>query len=85
MEAGFVKKWLSDITQQSKILEIRQEGTVEKVLIDLNKLQGAVVALGIGYIVSIIALIGEMWHWKYIVLKNPNYNRYRMDLFYKRI
>ncbi|XP_011493794.1 PREDICTED: glutamate receptor 1, partial [Ceratosolen solmsi marchali] len=84
MEAGFVKKWLSDITQQSKILELRQEGTVQKLLVDLDKLQGAVVALGFGYIIGIIALVGEIWYWKYIVLKNPNYNKYRKELFYKK-
>ena len=85
MEAGLVKKWLSDITQQSKILELRQEGIAQKALIDLDKLQGAVVALGIGYFVSILALATEIWHWKYIVLRDPNYNKYRMDLFYRKM
>lgn len=85
IEAGFVEKWLSDITQQSKILELRGEGTAEKALVDLDKLQGAVVALGIGYFFSLLALAAETWHWRYIVMRNPNFNKYRMDLFYKKM
>lgn len=85
VEAGFVQKWLSDIIQQSKTLELRQEGSAEKALIDLDKLQGAVVALAIGYFLGIIALSGEFWHWNKIVLKDPNYNKYRLDLFYKNM
>ncbi|OXU31196.1 hypothetical protein TSAR_015943 [Trichomalopsis sarcophagae] len=85
IEAGFVEKWLSDITQQSKILELRGEGIADKALIDLDKLQGAVVALGIGYLISLLALAAETWHWRYVVMRHPNFNKYRMDLFYKRM
>lgn len=75
---------MSDITQQSKVLELRQEGTAQKALIDFDKLQGAVVALLLGYILGIIMLAAESWHWKYIVLKDPNFNKYRLDSFYKK-
>lgn len=84
IEGGFVNKWLSDITQQTKILELRQEGTAEKALIDLDKLQGAIVALILGYILGIIIFAAESWHWKYVVLKDPNFNKYHLDSFYKR-
>ena len=83
MEAGFVQKWLSDIEQQTKILEISQEGMTQSNLIDLPKLQGAAVALAVGYLIGLLALIIELLHWKYVILKNPTFNKYHMDEFYK--
>lgn len=75
-------KWLSDVTEWSKIVEIRIDSDAPKALVDLQKLHGALVALAIGYFVSFVALGGEILYWKYVVMKNPAYDKYQMDLFY---
>ncbi|XP_066594491.1 ionotropic receptor 21a-like isoform X2 [Prorops nasuta] len=85
IEAGLVQKWLSDVMEWSKITEIRQESAPEKALINLHKLHGALVALGIGYFISFLAFITEILHWKYLVLKHPQYDKYRLDEFYKSV
>ncbi|KAJ8680096.1 hypothetical protein QAD02_015883 [Eretmocerus hayati] len=85
IESGFVQKWLSDVVQQSKVLELRQEGQAQKALIDLDKLLCAMVALIFGYFLGILALAFEIWYWKKVVMRDPNYNKYRMDLFYKKM
>ncbi|KAL7293182.1 hypothetical protein TKK_0013330 [Trichogramma kaykai] len=84
IEAGLVEKWINDITQQSKTLELKQEGNAPKAFIDISKLQGAAVALGIGYFTGALALGGELFYWKKFVIKNPNFSKYHMDVFYKK-
>ncbi|XP_076182411.1 ionotropic receptor 68a isoform X2 [Ptiloglossa arizonensis] len=39
IETGLVEKWLSDVMEWSKIMEIRQETESEKALVNLHKLQ----------------------------------------------
>lgn len=82
VEAGFVAKWLSDVTEWSKIVELRFKSPPEQTLVNLHKLHGALVALGIGYFFSFVALATEMFHWKYVVMRNPAYDKYQMDVFY---
>ncbi|XP_025271183.1 ionotropic receptor 40a isoform X2 [Camponotus floridanus] len=82
-EIGLVRKWLSDVMEWSKINESRQQSKSETALVNLRKLYGALIALGIGYIFSFIALFGEIIYWKYVVLRDPKYDKYYLDIFYK--
>lgn len=82
-EIGLVHKWLSDVMEWSKINEARQQSKSETALVNLRKLYGAFIALGIGYFLSFIALFGEIIHWKYVVLRDPKYDKYYLDIFYK--
>lgn len=84
MEIGLVGKWLSDVMEWSKITESRQESDSGTALMDLPKLHAAFVALAIGYVFSSVALLAEILHWKYVVLKDPTYDKYHLDTFYKR-
>lgn len=82
-EIGLVHKWLSDVMEWSKINESRQQSKSETALVNLRKLYGALIALGIGYIFGFIALFGEIIYWKYVVLRDPKYDKYYLDIFYK--
>lgn len=77
-----VEKWLSDVMEWSKIMEIRQETESEKALVNLHKLQGAFIAIIGAYILASIVLVGEILYWKYIILKDPKYDKYHLDIFY---
>lgn len=85
IEVGLVNKWLSDVIYPSRLTEKQQEKMSEKALVNLHKLYGALVALSIGYFFSLIALIWEILHWKYIILNNPKYDKYHLDKFYAKI
>ena len=65
IEAGFVGKWLSDIVQESSNMELKQEGESQKAIIDFAKLQGGLVALGVGLLIGLVALISEMLYWRW--------------------
>ncbi|XP_029678028.1 ionotropic receptor 40a-like [Formica exsecta] len=82
-EIGLVRKWLSDVMEWSKINESRQKSNSETALVNLRKLYGAFIALGIGYFLSFVALLGEIIHWRYVVLRDPKYDKYHMDIYYK--
>ncbi|XP_072751469.1 probable glutamate receptor [Anoplolepis gracilipes] len=82
-EIGLVRKWLSDVMEWSKITESRQKSDSEAALVNLRKLYGALIALAIGYLLSFMALFGEIIHWRYVVLRDPNYDKYHLDMFYK--
>jgi len=82
-ETGLVRKWLSDVMEWSKINESRQKFKSETALVNLRKLHGAFTALGIGYFLGFIVLLGEILHWRYVVLKDPRYDKYHLDLFYR--
>lgn len=82
VEIGLVRKWLSDVMEWSKITESRQKSESETALVDLTKLYAAFVALAIGYFFSFVALLGEILYWKYVVLKDPTYDKYHLDTFY---
>ncbi|XP_026329995.1 glutamate [NMDA] receptor subunit 1 [Hyposmocoma kahamanoa] len=80
VEVGLVEKWLNDA-----MYSIRTLNTVDdeiKALMNLKKLYGAFVALGIGYLVSSIVLIAELIHWHLIVKRDPNFDKYALDLYY---
>lgn len=81
-EIGLVHKWLSDVMEWSKIKE-SQVSEPEATLVNLRKLHGAFVALAIGYLLGFVALLGEIVHWRYVVLRDPKYDKYHLDVFYK--
>lgn len=82
IEIGLVQKWLNDVMEWPKIMEIRQEAESEKALVNLHKLQGAFFAIISGYLLAFMILISEILHWKYIVLKDPKFDKYHLDIFY---
>lgn len=82
IEIGLVKKWLNDVMEWPKIMEIRQEAESEKALVNLHKLKGAFFAIIFGYLLAFMILIGEILYWKYIVLKDPKFDKYHLDIFY---
>ncbi|CAL1688604.1 unnamed protein product [Lasius platythorax] len=83
-EIGLVRKWLSDVMEWSKINESQQKSESEAALVNLRKLYGALIALGIGYFLGFVALFSEIIHWRYVVLRNPKYDKYHLDIFYKK-
>lgn len=83
-EVGLVRKWLSDVMEWSKINEARLKSNPEIALVNLRKLYGALTALGIGYLLGFVALFGEILHWRYVVLRDPKYDKYHLDIFYKK-
>ncbi|RLZ02244.1 Ionotropic receptor 68a [Cephus cinctus] len=83
IEAGLVQKWLNDVMEWAKNSEKPLDTNAPKALINLHKLYGALVALGIGYSLGFITLVYEILHWKYIVLKDSKYDKYYLDVFYK--
>lgn len=82
-ENGLVRKWLSDVMEWSKINEFQQESESKTALVNLRKLHGALVALAVGYSLGLVALLGEILHWRYFVLRDPKYDKYHLDTFYK--
>lgn len=43
---------------------------------DLKKFYGALVALGCGYVLALIALAGEAAYWRFVIEKHPHYDKY---------
>ena len=84
VEVGLLQKWLKDVTEWSRISDMKQEHESQKALVNFHKLQGALVALGIGYFLSLFALAAEIFHWRYIVMRNPLFDKYHLDVFYSR-
>lgn len=79
IEAGLVSKWLSEAVRniESSVDE------PQEALMDLKKMYGAFVALGIGYFISIVALVGEIIYWKCVVVKSPLYDEYALYKLYE--
>nr|QMS80365.1 ionotropic receptor [Histia rhodope] len=80
VEVGLVEKWLNDAMHPIKSLDSQEEEI--KALMNLKKLYGAFIALAIGYFLSTISLIGEFIHWYLIVKKDPNFDKYALDVYY---
>lgn len=79
-----VSKWLSDVTEWSKIAEKKHEDDPVKAFVNFKKLQGALVALGIGYTIGLMVFVAEIVHFKYVILRDPAYDKYHLDEFYKK-
>lgn len=80
VEVGLVEKWLNDAMQPIRALVSNEEEI--KALMNLRKLYGAFIALGIGYTLSFIALAGELIHWNFVVKTDPQFDKYAVDLYY---
>ncbi|KOB69888.1 putative chemosensory ionotropic receptor IR68a, partial [Operophtera brumata] len=80
VEVGLAEKWLNDAMYPIRSLETNEEEI--KALMNLKKLYGAFIALAIGYTLSFISLIGELFYWKYIVKRDPNFDKFTIDLYY---
>jgi hypothetical protein len=83
VEAGLVKKWLKDVMLNivSADSTIKEEDS-NKPLMNLHKLYGAFVALGVGYLISVCALTGEKIHWQCVVKKSAMYDKYATNIYY---
>lgn len=81
IEAGLIKKWLADVMLNTTVAESPIQKSGLKALMDLKKFVGALVALGAGYFIGMIALIFENLYWYYIVQRNPLYDKYN-NTFY---
>lgn len=81
IEAGLTNKWLADSIQkfQSSI-----ENEPQEALMDLKKMYGAFVALATGYLLALIALIGENIYWKFVTQRHPNYDKLFLAKLYKK-
>lgn len=82
VEVGLVEKWLNDAMYKIRSLEKKAEEI--KALMNLKKLYGAFVALAIGYFLSATCLIWELLHWKFIVKRDPNFDKYATNLYYMK-
>lgn len=80
VEVGLVEKWLNDAMYQIRSLETNEEEI--KALMNLKKLYGAFIALAIGYSLSFLSLIGELLHWKYVVERDPGFDKFYIDQYY---
>nr|AOE47990.1 putative ionotropic receptor IR [Athetis lepigone] len=81
VEVGLVEKWLNDAMYHIRTLETSEDEV--KALMNLKKLYGAFIALAIGYTLSAMCLIGELIHWHIIVKRDPNFDKYALDLYYR--
>ena len=68
----------------SKLAEKRFEEAPTKAVVNFKKLQGALVALAFGYAVSIVVLVYEIIHWKYVILRDPAYDKYHVTEFFRQ-
>lgn len=80
IEAGLVSKWLSEAVRSYE----HSEEEMAEALMDLKKMYGAFVALGIGYLISVVALLGEIVYWKCVVVKSPLYDEYALYKLYEK-
>ncbi|XP_060810809.1 glutamate receptor ionotropic, kainate glr-3 [Amyelois transitella] len=80
VEVGLVEKWLNDAMHPIRVLETNENEI--KALMNLKKLYGAFIALAIGYFLSLVSLIGELIHWHCFVKKDPQFDKYALDVYY---
>lgn len=86
IEGGLVGKWLADamlptVTAEPLISE-SDSGDSGKALMNLKKLYGGLVALGIGYFISITVLAAELIYWHHIFTKSPKFDPYALRTYY---
>jgi hypothetical protein len=73
VEAGLVQKWLVDATMS---FDSSIEPAPAEALMDLKKFYGALVALGCGYFLALLAFSIEKLHWRFVIQKHPNFDKY---------
>ncbi|XP_050678729.1 uncharacterized protein LOC126974989 [Leptidea sinapis] len=82
VEVGLVVKWLNDAMYLIRSLDSSKDEI--KALMNLQKMYCAFIALAIGYIISVICLIGEYLHWNLIVKRDPKFDKYHIDQYFKK-
>ncbi|GAB0087754.1 Ionotropic glutamate receptor [Sergentomyia squamirostris] len=82
IETGLVKKWLSDTIEEfASSIEKPPEGAI----VNLKKMTAAFVALGLGYFLAFVALIGEIIYFKCVTEKHPLYDKCDRSKYYATI
>lgn len=77
MESGLINKWLDDVMQIVLNAEVQTGNENEvKAIMSMKKFSGGLVALGIGYLISVIALLVEIVYFNRVVKKDPSFNKY---------
>ncbi|XP_054260470.1 ionotropic receptor 21a-like [Macrosteles quadrilineatus] len=82
VEAGLIHKWLGDVMDEVRRRNFISSTEQVKALMDMRKFSGALVALGVGYIICILTLIAENLYWHLVVSKHPLFDKYSMAQFY---
>jgi hypothetical protein len=72
-EGGLINKWFRDAI---KSFESSVEEPPAEALMDLKKFYAGLVALLIGYVLSLMAFIAEISYWTYFVKRHPKYDKY---------
>lgn len=81
IEAGLIKKWLDDVMQTVYNTEISTDDSNSlKALMNMKKFSGALVALLIGYFLSVIVLASELVYFHYVTKKDPCFNKYSRNI-----
>ena len=83
VEGGLVQKWLADAMLRTNVAKVGLRPNFDR-LVTMRKLIGAILALAIGYLLSFLALLAEIIHFQYLVLRHPLYNRYNPRIYYSR-
>lgn len=79
IEGGFIQKWLM---QAIKRFESSVEPPPPEALMDLRKFYGALVALGCGYFLALLAFITEKAYWRFVVERHPHYDKYYRQIIF---
>lgn len=80
IEAGLIKKWMDDVMQKVTISNMQEKTENKKAIMNMKKFSGALVALAIGYILSILTLLIELCHFYFFIIRNPHYNKYSKQI-----
>lgn len=72
IESGLASKWLSDAIFE---FQSNTEADPPEAVVDLKKLFGGFIALGVGLAIGVILLIGEIFVFKYITQRSPTYDK----------
>lgn len=73
IEGGLIQKWLM---QAIKRFESSVEPPPLEAVMNLRKFYGAIVALGCGYALALMAFFMEKVYWQFVVQRHPHYDKY---------